>query len=83
MLTRFSHCFFRVKELQIFICLLLSCMLYLKCSVRNLLTGRSKSIKNNYMKEYFQKQRLVLGKMCKKYVENDNILSHRVIFFFA
>ena len=35
------------------------------------------------MKEYFQKQRLVLGKMCKKYVENDNILSHRVIFFFA
>ena len=30
------------------------------------------------MKEHFQKQRLVLGKMCKNYVENDNILSYRV-----
>ena len=42
MLTGISHCCFREKELQIFIFLLLSCMLYLRCSVRNLLTGRSK-----------------------------------------
>ena len=33
------------------------------------------------MKEHFQKQRLVLGKMCKNYVENDNILSYRVFCF--
>ena len=33
------------------------------------------------MKEYFQKQRLVLGKMCKKYVENDDILWYRVFHF--
>ena len=34
------------------------------------------------MKEYFQKQRLVLDNMCKKnYVENDNILSYRVFHF--
>ena len=50
-------------------------MLYPSSSVRSLLTGRSKNI-INYMKEYFQKQRLVLGKMCKNDVENDNILSH-------
>ena len=62
--------------------MLLSCMLYLRCSVRNLLTGRSKSIKKNYVKEYFQKQRLVLGKMCKNnYVENDNILLYHVFYF--
>ena len=42
------------KELQIFIFLLLSCMLYLRCSVRNLLTGRSKSIKKLY-EEIFSK----------------------------
>ena len=35
------------------------------------------------MKEYFQKQRLVIGKMCKKYVENDNILSYRVLYFLS
>ena len=35
----------------------------------------------NYMKEYFQKQRLVLGKMCKNYEENDNISSYRVFYF--
>ena len=75
MVTSFSHCYFREKELQIFIFLLLSCMLYLRCSVCNLLTVRSKSIKK-YMKEYFQKQRLVLGKMCKNNLENDNILSY-------
>ena len=76
MVTSFSHYCFREKELQIFIFLLLSCMLYLRCGVRNLLTGRSKSIKK-YMKEYFQKKRLVLGKMCKKnYVENDNLFSY-------
>ena len=63
--NQFPHLCFREKELHIFIFLLLSVMLYLGCSVRNLLTGRSKS-KKNYMKEYFQKQRLVLGKMCKK-----------------
>ena len=38
------------------------------------------------MKEYFQKRKLVLGKMCKKSnVENDNsidsILSYRVLYF--
>ena len=48
MLTSFSHSCFREKELQIFIFLLLSCMLYLRCSVCNLLTGRSKSIKKIY-----------------------------------
>ena len=53
------------KELPIFTFLLLSCMLYLRCSVHNLLTGRSKSVKK-YMREYFKKQRLVLGKMRKK-----------------
>ena len=80
MLTSFSHCCFREKELQIFIFLLLSSMLYLRCSVHNLLTGRSKSIKKKYMKEFFQKQRLVLGKMCKNNVEN-NILSYQVLYF--
>ena len=35
------------------------------------------------MNEYFQKQRLVLGKMFKNYVENDNILSYRVFCFFG
>ena len=33
------------------------------------------------MKEYFQTQRQVLGKMCKSNVENDNILSYRVLYF--
>ena len=66
MLTSLSHCCFREKEMQIFIFLLLSCILYPRCSVRNLLPGRSKSIKKIYMKVYFQKQRLLLGKMCKK-----------------
>ena len=46
--NQFLHCCFIEKELQIFIVLLLSCMLYLRCSVRNLLTGRSKSIKKLY-----------------------------------
>ena len=59
MLTSLSHCCFREKELQILIFLLLS-------YIHNLLTGRSKSIKKNYMKVYFQKQRLILGKICKK-----------------
>ena len=58
--------FHRKRTAYIYIYLLLSCMLYLRCSVRNLLTGRSKSVKKNYMREYFQKQRLVLGKMRKK-----------------
>ena len=36
------------------------------------------------MKEYFQKKRLVLGKMCKKnYVENDNLFSYWVFYFLA
>ena len=63
--NQFLPLLFQRKKLQIFIFLLLSCMLYLRCSARNLITGRSKSIKKKYMKEYFQKQRLVLGKMCK------------------
>ena len=46
--NQFLHCCFREKELQIFIFLPLSCMLYLRCSVRSLLTGRSKSIKKLY-----------------------------------
>ena len=34
------------------------------------------------MKEYFQKQRLVLSKISKKnYVENDNILLNQVFVF--
>ena len=33
------------------------------------------------MKEYFQKQRLVLVKCVKSNVENDNILSYRVFYF--
>ena len=33
------------------------------------------------MKKYFQKQILVLGKMCKNYVENDNTLSYQVSYF--
>ena len=81
MLTSIFHCCFREKELQIFIVLLLSCMLYLRCSVCNLLTDRSKIIKKKYMKEYFQKQRLVLGRMCKNNVENDTILSYQVLYF--
>ena len=48
MLSIHSHCCFREKELHIFIFLLLSCMLYPRCSVPNLLTGRSKSIKKIY-----------------------------------
>ena len=55
-------------------------MLYLRCSVSNLLTGRSKSIKKLY-EGIFSKKRLVLGKMCKNYVENDNILLYRVFSF--
>ena len=43
-LTSFSYCCFREKELHIFLFLLLSCMLYLRCSVSNLLTGRIKCI---------------------------------------
>ena len=54
MLTSFSHYCFREKELQIFIFLLLSCMLYLRCSVRNLLTGRSKSIKKIIWRNIFK-----------------------------
>ena len=33
------------------------------------------------MKEYLQKQRLLLGKMFKNNVENDDILSYRVLYF--
>ena len=81
--NQFLPLLFQRKELQMFIFLLLSCKLYLRCSVRNLLTGRSKSIKK-YMKEYFQKLRLVFGKMCKKnYVGNDIILSYRVFCVLA
>ena len=81
MLTSFSHCCFIEKELHILIYLLLSCMLYLRCGVRNLLTGRSKSVKKFYMREYFRKQRLVLDKMRKNNVENDNILLYRALYF--
>ena len=43
--NQFLPLLFHRKELHIFIFLLLSCILYLRCSVRNLLTGRSKSVK--------------------------------------
>ena len=60
--NQFLQLLFQRKRTADIYILLLSSMLYLRC---NLLTDRSKSIKH-YMKEYFQKQRLVLDKMCKK-----------------
>ena len=43
--NQFIPLLFHRKRMHITIFLLLSCMLYLRCSVRNLLTGRSKSVK--------------------------------------
>ena len=80
MLTSFSHCCFGEKELQIFIFLLLSCMLYLGCTVCNLLTGRSKSIKKIYG-GIFSKTKTRFRLDVKNYVENDNILLYQVFYF--